>query len=124
MDIMRKKGFDFGFDPSACESCPGYCCCGASGTIWVNQDDILKICRFLQTSPIDFIPQYLNRINNRLSIKERIGEYGPECVFFDSHQRCCSIYPARPRQCRTFPFWEYFKRNKDELVKECHGVKP
>jgi hypothetical protein len=47
-----------------------------------------------------------------------------ECVFFDHRQKCCSIYTVRPRQCHTFPFWEHFKRNKDELIKECPGVKP
>jgi Fe-S-cluster containining protein len=110
MNIMQKEGFDFGFDPNACESCPGYCCRGQSGNIWVNYEDILSMCRFLQTTPIDFI-------------KERVGEHDLECVFFDSLQKCCSIYTVRPRQCRTFPFWEHFKRNKDELIKECPGVK-
>jgi hypothetical protein len=123
MNIIQNEGFDFGFNPSACESCPGYCCRGESGNIWVNHDDILRICRSLQTNPIDFISQYLNRINNRLSIKERVGEQGVECVFFDSLQRCCSIYTARPLQCRTFPFWEYFKSHKDKLIKECPGIK-
>jgi len=122
-EIIQKEGFDFGFDPSACESCPGYCCHGESGNIWVNHEDILRMCRLLQTNPIDFIPQYFNRINNRLSIKERVGEYGLECVFFDSPQRCCSIYTVRPHQCRTFPFWEHFKRHKDELIRECPGIK-
>jgi len=124
MNIIQKEGFDFGFDPSACESCPGYCCRGESGNIWVNHEDILRMCRLLQTNPIDFIPHYLNRINNRLSIKERVGEYSMECVFFDHHQKCCSIYAARPRQCRTFPFWEHFKRHKKELIKECPGIRP
>ena len=28
----------------------------------------------------------------------------PDCPFLDGKR--CSIYPVRPRQCRTFPFWE------------------
>ena len=125
MGIIRKEGFNFGFEPSTCESCPGYCCHGASGNIWVNHEDILKMCRFLQTNPIDFILQYLNRINNRFSIKERgVGMHDLEYFFFDHRQKCCSIYKARPRQYRTFPFWEYFKRHKDNLIKECPGIRP
>jgi uncharacterized protein len=123
MDIIQKEGFDFGFDPDACKGCPSHCCRGESGTVWVNQNDIAKICRFLQTIPIDFIPTYLNRVDNRFSIKERAVEQGLECVFFDSPKKCCSIYPARPRQCRTFPFWEHFKKHLDILVKECPGIK-
>ena len=123
MDIIQKEGFDFGFDPNACEICPGHCCRGEPGNIWITTGDILRMSRFLQTNPIDFIPHYLNRINNRLSIKERVGKQGVECIFFDSFQRCCSIYPARPLQCRTFPFWEYFKKHMDILLKECPGIK-
>ncbi len=43
--------------------------------------------------------------------------------FFDEKKLNCSIYEHRPKQCRTFPFWEYFKKNYNELEKECIGVK-
>jgi Fe-S-cluster containining protein len=29
-----------------------------------------------------------------------------DCVFFDAQKRKCSVYEARPLQCRTWPFWE------------------
>ena len=29
-----------------------------------------------------------------------------DCVFFDSERRSCKVYALRPRQCRTWPFWE------------------
>ncbi|MFB1032365.1 MAG: YkgJ family cysteine cluster protein, partial [Aliarcobacter cryaerophilus] len=29
----------------------------------------------------------------------------------------------RPTQCRTFPFWEYFKNNEKEVYKECPAIK-
>lgn len=28
-----------------------------------------------------------------------------DCVFFDGATRRCTIYPVRPPQCRTWPFW-------------------
>jgi Fe-S-cluster containining protein len=37
-------------------------------------------------------------------------------------KRLCKIYNSRPKQCRTFPFWEDFKNNTKELIKECPGV--
>jgi uncharacterized protein len=122
--IIQKEGFDFGFDPEACKSCAGNCCHGESGSIWIAPDDIAKISQLLQINQIDFISGYLNRVENRFFLKERAGKEGLECVFFDSQKKGCSIYTARPRQCRTFPCWEYFKRHKDELIKECPGVKP
>ncbi len=29
---------------------------------------------------------------------------GDRCIFLDDAMRC-TVYPARPRQCRTWPFW-------------------
>ena len=35
-----------------------------------------------------------------------LREYGNgDCVFLDPQSRRCTIYPVRPRQCRTWPFW-------------------
>jgi Fe-S-cluster containining protein len=28
-----------------------------------------------------------------------------DCVFYD-RAAGCTVYPVRPRQCRTWPFWE------------------
>jgi len=44
-------------------------------------------------------------------------------LFFDEAQRNCGIYELRPKQCRSFPFWEYFKTHTKELEEECIGVK-
>ncbi|MFH1674395.1 MAG: YkgJ family cysteine cluster protein [Pseudomonadota bacterium] len=122
MGIIQRDGFDFSFDPSGCEGCPGYCCCGESGNVWVSQNEILQICSFLQTNIVDYIRTYLNRIGNRFSIKERFTEQGFECVFFECSKKQCSIYPVRPLQCRQYPFWEHFKEHKDQVIKECPGI--
>ena len=122
MGIIQKDGFDFAFDPGACKKCPGHCCCGESGNIWVSQQEILQICSLLQINPVDYIQKYLNRIGNRFSIKERFTEDAFECVFFDGPQKQCSIYAARPLQCRQYPFWEHFKKHKEQVIKECPGI--
>lgn len=122
MANIKKDGFDFTFDPSACEACSGHCCCGAPGYIWVNQNEIQQMCNVLKMNSIDFIHAYLNRINNRFSLKERYSEHGLECVFFDARHSNCSIYEVRPIQCRTFPFWEHVKADRAYLMKECPGV--
>ena len=123
LDIIRKKGFDFGFDPGACQKCPGNCCCGESGNVWVSQEEILLICDFLGINTIDFMKNYVNRIGSRLSIKERFTGHDYECIFFNGNARNCSIYAVRPVQCRQFPFWEYFKRHRDQVIKECPGIR-
>ena len=122
VDIIRRDGFDFGFDPSACKDCPGLCCYGDSGNIWVDQQEILQICSLLQINPVDFIRIYLNRIGNRFSIKEVITVSGFECIFFKGPRKKCSIYTVRPFQCRQYPFWGHFKKHKEQVIRECPGI--
>ncbi len=120
---IQREGFEFGFDPSACVDCPGHCCRGESGNIWVNQQEIFQMCNLLKINTIDFIQKYLNRISNRFSIKERFEAPEFQCVFFEDIECQCSIYGARPLQCRQYPFWEPFRRHKDQVVKECPGIR-
>lgn len=123
MGLVQMDGFYFVFDPSACESCPGHCCCGESGNVWVNQQEIDRICGFLQMHRVDFMERYLRRVENRFSCKEHVIEQGLQCVFFQGAEKKCSIYAVRPSGCRSYPFWDYFKTHGGELVKECPGIK-
>ncbi|MBU2591819.1 MAG: YkgJ family cysteine cluster protein [Nitrospinota bacterium] len=119
--IIKREGFDYSFNPSACQGCGGRCCCGESGGIWISDKDIDAISNLLEINSIDFISQYTTRTDNRLSLKERITEKGFECIFF-SDKNGCTIYSARPKQCREYPFWEIFKSDKERSIEECPGV--
>ena len=123
MSIITRAGFDFCFDPHACAGCTGRCCCGAPGNVWVQQQELVEIARVLRINIIDCIQQYCNRVGNRLAIKEQLSENGFACVFFVRPTRGCAIYRVRPEQCRRFPFWEYFKKHREELVRECPGIR-
>ena len=121
--MISKDGFCYTFNESACASCGGACCIGESGYIWVNYQEIETIAKELDLSVDEFAKLYLRRVKNRYSLKEySVGEYGYACIFFDMEKRLCKIYNSRPKQCRTFPFWEDFKNNTKELIKECPGV--
>lgn len=120
--MIKKDGYDFAFDPAACESCGGKCCTGDSGYIWIYSDEIKSISSFLNLSVDDFLKNYCYEFDGKVSIKEKPFESGFACVFFDKDTKMCNIYDARPNQCRTFPFWQYFKNRKDELSAECAGV--
>lgn len=43
-------------------------------------------------------------VGSRRSLKEYANG---DCTYFDPQQRRCTIYSARPAQCRTWPFWPY-----------------
>jgi hypothetical protein len=47
------------------------------------------------------------------------------CVFLDPVTQRCGVYPARPLQCRTFPFWPELVGPlgwRAELSELCEGI--
>jgi Fe-S-cluster containining protein len=121
-DSIKQEGFAFAFNPAACQSCEGNCCIGESGYIWVTPIEIKNIATFLDLSETDFREKHLRKIRYRYSLKERQVGQSYECEFFDINKRACSIYDVRPSQCRTFPFWDYFKTHIKEVEEECPGI--
>lgn len=84
-----------------CTQC-GDCCTGAPGFVWVNQEEIDAMAVRLAMDVDEFEKKYVRRIGIRRSLVEFPNG---DCVFFDTEKRNCSIYEQRPRQCRTWPFW-------------------
>lgn len=124
MDLIKKKGFRFAFDPKACDSCNGRCCIGEAGHVWVTDEEIKEISSFLGLGVYSLIKDYLVRVNSRFSMKEVRRNGSLQCVCFDNEEYKCSVYSVRPTQCRAFPFWDCFRRNRDAAVRECPGVYP
>lgn len=121
---MKKDGFNYAFDPNGCNSCNGNCCIGESGYIWINAQEIQVLALHLNISVEDLKFRYLNKIGYKHSIKEiQLSKDNYACCFFNLDKKQCSIYEARPVQCRTFPFWDYFKENEEEVYKECPAIK-
>jgi hypothetical protein len=83
-----------------CTRC-GRCCTGVSGYVWVDEAEIIALARQLGLGLDDFGRRYLRRVGARYALIDRPGT--GECVFYDG--AACTVYPARPRQCRSFPFW-------------------
>lgn len=90
----------------------------------MNPREIAEISRFLGISEIDLIRTALRRIDNRLSIREVPSEDGFRCLFLNpGPPGRCAVYPARPRQCRSFPFWESCRGRGRILETECPGIR-
>ncbi|MFA6011453.1 MAG: YkgJ family cysteine cluster protein [Desulfobacteraceae bacterium] len=116
-------GYPYTFNPEACADCGGRCCNGDSGNIWVSRKEIETISLTLNMNTQEFIDVYLRKIDYKFSIKELKSKENYACVFYDESKGGCTIYDVRPEQCRTFPFWPYFKDKPLEAVEECPGVK-
>ncbi|MGH2304851.1 YkgJ family cysteine cluster protein [Campylobacter taeniopygiae] len=120
--MIFKKDFSYCFDENACQKCGGKCCIGGSGNIFASKEELKNLREYLGLSEEEFTLKYLRKVGFKMSFKEVEFEGGYACIFFDPINRNCSIYDYRPMQCRTFPFWEYFKTHQEELKKECIGI--
>jgi Fe-S-cluster containining protein len=83
-----------------CTRC-GACCTGAPGYVWVNADEISALAEFRGETVQAFSKRFVRRVGSRHSLVEKPGG---DCVFWDKREGC-TVYPARPIQCRTWPFW-------------------
>ena len=120
--LVNEDGFSYSFNPQACENCEGKCCTGESGYIYVTKTEIESIVKFLNIEIKEFISTYLFKKMYKYSIVEKQNGDSYECIFYDKSSNGCSIYEARPNQCKTFPFWDYYKTRVNELKLECPGV--
>lgn len=70
--------------------------------MWVDDGEVRAIADHLD-KPVGEIRLFHTRpIRGRASLNEFANG---DCTFFDPETRGCKIYPVRPRQCRTWPFW-------------------
>lgn len=100
-----------------CTGC-GDCCTGSEGYVWVTNDEIAKLAALVRLSVEDFEAEYVRRVGMRKSLIEY--ENG-DCAFFDGKSRKCTVYSARPRQCRTWPFWDSNIRTPESWAETCRA---
>jgi len=82
------------------------CCSGPDeGFIWVSRAEIKFIADFLKISTRQVRQKYLKRVGLRTTIIEKPAT--KDCIFLQKTdgQKRCVVYPVRPNQCRTWPFW-------------------
>ena len=103
-----------------CTQC-GDCCSGSEGYVWVNQQEIDGMAAKVGMEPAAFEATYVKRVGVRRSLKERANG---DCVLLDEKTRKCTAYEERPRQCKTWPFWDSNIRSPEawaEAAEACPG---
>ncbi|WP_319522200.1 YkgJ family cysteine cluster protein [uncultured Desulfosarcina sp.] len=101
-----------------CRRC-GACCTGAPGVIRVSDEEAVAIADFLSLPVQQAIDTLLYPWENGYSVRE---DGDGRCLFYEEG---CRIYPVRPRQCRTFPFWTAILRSEarwDSIRRHCPGI--
>lgn len=98
-----------------CTQC-GDCCTGAPGFVWVNQAEIDAMAAKLGMETDEFERRFVRKVGIRRSLTEYPDG---DCILLDPQTRKCSVYEARPRQCRTWPFWDSNLRTEADWQRTC-----
>jgi Fe-S-cluster containining protein len=95
-------------------------CCQRKGFVYLTGDDVARAAEFLGLTAAAFEKRYIYRTKNlrRLRIPR-----GGQCRFLRADG--CSIHPAKPTQCRIFPFWPELaqsRRKWRQTAAWCPGI--
>lgn len=103
-----------------CTGC-GKCCTGSPGYVFISASDLDALSEHLQLPKEEFIKRYTYNVDGHLSLID--SPESDACIFLDKDK--CSVYEARPIQCRTFPWWLHNLRTPEEwkaTAERCEGV--
>ena len=101
----------------------GKCCTshGEYGFVFLTLDDRRRMAKHLGISTSAFTRKYCENKSGVFHLIE--DPKNTDCMFLKNKK--CSIYEARPTQCRTWPFWPEVmnaKTWKKEVMSFCPGV--
>lgn len=107
----------------SCTQC-GNCCKnhGEYAYVYLTEHELEAIPAHLGLSRAEFLKRYCAPKDEEGWISLRMDQ--PACPFLDPENRC-QIYPVRPKQCATWPFWEEnLERERWEgaVSERCPGI--
>ncbi len=85
-----------------CDQCPAFCC-RMAGYVEVRRDDIRRLAKFLNLSVRGFEEKHVVETTRKGSKRIKAGY---ETCQFLSPERRCTVYAARPTDCRGYNCWE------------------
>jgi len=95
-------------------------CCNIEGYVYITEDDLTRIAKFLDMTPADFEEKYVYRTRHLLRLRKPRNS---QCLFLK--EGGCTIHPVNPVQCRVFPYWPEMvedPREWDKAAKMCPGM--
>ncbi len=101
----------------------GGCCVshGECGSVYLTREDAGKLAKHLGISVAELAGRYCREGQSPLNLKDAEGSEA--CIFLVD--RRCSVYQARPTQCRTWPFWPEVmgpRKWREQVAGFCPGV--
>ena len=106
--------------PFDCTSCGK--CCRTIGNVFMSPEEIIMAAQYSNKTVQEFIQTYASHVileseespgnASWILLDNRETQNGPQCIFLDEVTNHCKIYPVRPIQCSTYPFWPSILKNK------------
>ena len=99
-------------------------CCATAGEYYaqLNEAESEKIREHRQLSRSWFRRRYLRRLDDGGRVL--VSAANERCIFLNS-DGSCRVYPVRPLQCRTYPFWPELVNSATAWQREsrrCEGI--
>ncbi len=99
------------------------CCRFEPGYVFLSEHDIERLMAATGLKREEFLARYCREVPSgdglMISLKEKPNY---DCIFWDEG---CTVYPYRPLQCRSYPFWGPNLTSRlawDSLKGHCPGV--
>lgn len=95
-------------------------CCSAYGYVYLTTKDRILLASHFGLSVTRFTKDYCEKKHGEFHLKEP----HKDCCFLKDN--CCEVYPVRPAQCQTWPFWAENMQNgifKKSAATYCPGVR-
>ena len=99
-------------------------CCvtrGSNGYVFLSNKDLSRLAKYFNLSLIKFKNNYCQTTDGFIHLKET--RKNGECIFLNKKK--CTVYKARPTQCRTWPFWPENMNSKSwkkDVLNYCPGI--
>jgi len=100
------------------------CCRHTPGYVFLSPSDLERLAAVSALSLDEFRRQYCRDVDlglaRRVSLREKSNL---DCILWENGG--CSVYEARPLQCRSFPFWSACVASEEEWQlqsKSCPGM--
>jgi uncharacterized protein len=117
-DVFYGAGLRF-----QCTRC-SRCCRHTPGYVFLSSADLETLLEATGLGRDELMRRYCRKVDmglaRRVSLKEKPNL---DCIFWENGG--CSVYEARPLQCRSFPFWSSCVSSRDEWelhAAQCPGI--
>jgi Fe-S-cluster containining protein len=90
--------------------------------VYLSENDLMRAAKFVGLTTEAFEAKYVIRYRHILRLrKPNAGD--SQCHFLTADG--CSIHPAKPTQCRLYPFWPELVEDRnawDAEKRDCPGI--